>query len=615
MNIEDLNEPIFGKWYIVEEIGSGAFGTVYKIKRESFGKEYYSALKVIHVPQNKSEIKSLRKELGDDSSVSDYYTNFIRDFAGEIDMMAELKGNSNIVSFEDHDIIQDEDGIGWTILIRMELLTPFADFQAEHDLDNHDVVRLGMDICSALELCEKRNIIHRDIKPDNIFLSKDGDYELGDFGIARELEKTTGGLSKKGTYSYMAPEVYLGKPYNNTVDIYSLGIVMYKLLNHNRAPFMPDYPIPITFTDREKSLQLRMRGAEIPDIKDIPKALNDIVKKACAYDPKDRYSSASELKQALSDVLNANAPTVKIEKQKPEIEETEPTEEFDEKTAGPFTSPKYSEKTQKITMDETDTSDAFDEKTLGPFSEKNESVSAGLTKSLIADKKYKKDIIISALVTLAASVIYSIFTGGLYEGLFFTASVLLFTAIVLFKHKYKLYYLIYSSGIAILSNSIIKIIYLELNDIHVLIWELFCLVSALIVLFSIIYGYKINKKTYLLKSIYLITAINALAITTLNLMVLLYDVTDTVPYFYCFGLNFVFTILGIALPFLAVYKKAITPIVVLDLIATVVVVITIILKQYVFIVFAVLVLIIALIILADILTLIYLKTLIHERQK
>ena len=329
MNVQGITQPIFGKWKIEEKLGAGAFGTVYKIKRESFGKMYYSALKVIKIPQDEGEIKSLRNELGDDKSVSEYYTNFVQAFAKEIELMSELKGNSNIVSFEDHDFIQNEDGIGWTILIRMELLTPFVDYQSKNELNIKDIIKLGIDICSALESCEKKNIIHRDIKPENIFLSDDGRYELGDFGIARELEKTTGGLSKKGTYSYMAPEIYLGKPYNNTVDIYSLGIMLYKFLNHNRAPYLPKYPHPITFSDREKSLQSRMNGDEIPDIKDIPETLNNVVKKACAFDSKDRYQSASEMKKALNETLNTETATVK---------ESNIHEEFEtmEKTVGPF---------------------------------------------------------------------------------------------------------------------------------------------------------------------------------------------------------------------------------------------------------------------------------------
>ena len=71
---------------------------------------------------------------------------------------------------------------------------------------------MGRELTSALIFCQKKGLIHRDIKPENIFVSEAGQFKLGDFGVARTVEKTTGGLSRKGTEKYMAPEVYLGKP-------------------------------------------------------------------------------------------------------------------------------------------------------------------------------------------------------------------------------------------------------------------------------------------------------------------------------------------------------------------------------------------------------------------
>lgn len=91
---------------------------------------------------------------------------------------------------------------------------------------------------NALEYCQCQNIIHRDIKPENIFVSRFGEFKLGDFGIARETGSALrADYPKKGTFSYMAPEMYKGEEYDARVDIYSLGIVLYKLCNHNRLPF------------------------------------------------------------------------------------------------------------------------------------------------------------------------------------------------------------------------------------------------------------------------------------------------------------------------------------------------------------------------------------------
>ena len=117
------------------------------------------------------------------------------------------------------------------------------------------------------------------------------------------MEKTTGGLSKKGTYTYMAPEVYREQPYGASADLYSLGLVLYRLLNDNRAPFLPPYPQPITHSDRENALAKRMSGAPLPPPCSARGSLAGIVLKACAYQPKDRYLSPEEFRHALEEAL------------------------------------------------------------------------------------------------------------------------------------------------------------------------------------------------------------------------------------------------------------------------------------------------------------------------
>lgn len=205
--------------------------------------------------------------------------------------MNRLRGHSNIVNYEDHLVQRLEDGQTWDILIRMEYLTCINERFKSHIPTRADIIRLGMDLCQALELCQKYNIIHRDIKPDNVFISPNGDYKLGDFGIARQLERTMGNLSKKGTFNYMAPEVYKGNAYNSSVDLYSLGIVMYRLLNGNRLPFLPDAPKPILPDDREMALIRRMSGELMSLPRDAQNRFGEIVLKACAFDPTQRYSS------------------------------------------------------------------------------------------------------------------------------------------------------------------------------------------------------------------------------------------------------------------------------------------------------------------------------------
>ena len=166
-------EPIDGKWYIKELLGEGSYGKVFRIEREDISGKKSAALKAITIPQSKTEISTMRASLRDEQSVKEYYKDIAGKLLNEFNLMAKLKGNSNIVSYEDHNIEPHEDGIGYDILIRMELLTPLSEY-FENGIDEKDVIRLGIDICKALEICQQYEIVHRDIKPENIFVSQSG---------------------------------------------------------------------------------------------------------------------------------------------------------------------------------------------------------------------------------------------------------------------------------------------------------------------------------------------------------------------------------------------------------------------------------------------------------
>ena len=293
----------FKDWTIEKSIGEGAFGKVYKIVREDFGHTYEAALKVMEIPQSQAELDSLQNECLSEQEIEEYYHGMVEDIVEEFTLMSKLKGHSNIVSYEDHQVVKKQDGFGWIIYIRMELLTGLFSHAKNIELTNHDVTKLGIDICKALEVCKQYHIIHRDIKPENIFISNVGTYKLGDFGIARELEKTSSGLSQKGTRSYMAPEVYKGMEYNSSVDIYSLGIVLYRFLNDNRLPFLPAAPQKIRYSDKEKADLLRMSGQSMPAPAHASEELARVVLKACAYLPQERYSSAEDMRADLESVL------------------------------------------------------------------------------------------------------------------------------------------------------------------------------------------------------------------------------------------------------------------------------------------------------------------------
>ena len=293
-------EPFFGSWHIKRFIGAGSYGKVFEIERRDFDMVFTGALKAITIPADKSEYEQVLEAGMDREGASTYFRDYVQELNREIALMSRLKGHSNIVSYEDHQIIPHEDGIGWDILIRMELLRPINDaLRQNKSFTRAEVVRLGTDLCRALEVCGQYNIIHRDIKPANIFISDTGDYKLGDFGVARIASASTGASTRAGTVNYMAPEVFRGEKYTANVDIYSLGLVMYQLLNANRMPFYPPYPQPITFSAAEQARARRLAGEALPLPSGAQDALGQLVCKACAPDPAQRFAGPLALRKAL----------------------------------------------------------------------------------------------------------------------------------------------------------------------------------------------------------------------------------------------------------------------------------------------------------------------------
>ena len=295
---DNFNNITWPGWETVGILGRGSFGAVYEIRREVFKDTERAALKVISIPQNNSDIDELYSDGYDEESISCAFQNHLESIVAEYSLARKMNGSANIVNCDDIRYIQHSDGIGWDVFIKMELLTPLSK-AFTGAIPEDMVIRAARDICSALVLCKKHDIIHRDIKPQNIFLSENGDFKLGDFGIAKTVEKTMGG-TKIGTYKYMAPEVYHNRPYGSAADVYSLGLVLYWMLNHRRMPFIPLPPQTLKVDDEENSRNRRLNGEPLPPPANGSDKLKAIVLKACAFDPADRYGSAA----AMLDDLN-----------------------------------------------------------------------------------------------------------------------------------------------------------------------------------------------------------------------------------------------------------------------------------------------------------------------
>lgn len=290
-----IGQTILG-YTIEEEIGVGGFGTVYKVCKKNQSGTYIRALKHISLPTRKQYNDVLHSMGGDYSKADDYFADILKDIVHEIRILNDLteKGVRNVVWYYENQIDEHKSPLRYDIYILMEYLTPFSDYIIKNDITLRNIIKMGKDILTALIECHKNNIIHRDIKEDNIFVANDGTYKLGDFGVSKKLQDRSMAESMKGTPNYIAPEVYLGKEqYDNTVDIYSLGIVLYKLLNYNRNPFMPRYPDTYNSDDEDKAFEKRMKG-DVPSLpQNASERLGQVITKAI-LSKNDRYRNAKE---------------------------------------------------------------------------------------------------------------------------------------------------------------------------------------------------------------------------------------------------------------------------------------------------------------------------------
>lgn len=284
-------------WECVRVLGKGSFGKVYEIRRFENGQIYKAALKVISIPQYPDEIEDAYREGFSKKEIAEYFKSFVNDTVENIRLISSLREHTTIVSYEDYMVIEHENEIGWDILIRMELLTPLLEWEREHLVDEKSVIKLGSDICQALEVCHKKKIIHHDVKPGNIFVNKNGTFKLGDFGIARIVKESMHGMPMKGAISHMAPEIYKGLGYNETVDLYSLGLVLYRFLNYGRMPFLP--MAEVKYIDSQYAIERRLSGEEIPAPMNGSIQLKRVVLEVLQYEPYKRVQSAAKFRELL----------------------------------------------------------------------------------------------------------------------------------------------------------------------------------------------------------------------------------------------------------------------------------------------------------------------------
>ncbi len=300
MTIEKLkaSEPFFGSWYVDSKVAEGKNSAVFKVYKNENGIVRNKALKVIKVPGSDREIsKVIASEKYE--TMGEYLESREKSIRSKTEKMLMLKNRKNIVSFEDYTVINESSC--FYVIILMELLTPLGECLKADSVSEKEVVKLMTDLSFAIEDFRQQGITHEEIRPDNIYVDKEGNYKLGDFGIANSEDDEI----EIDVSSYKAPELYLEGIKGETSDIYSLGLLCYKLLNNNRMPFLPDAPAPVSLTDRENAFKKRLTSEAFPNPVNADINLSRIVLKAAAFSPLERYYSPFLLRTELQRYENA----------------------------------------------------------------------------------------------------------------------------------------------------------------------------------------------------------------------------------------------------------------------------------------------------------------------
>ncbi|MBR5438190.1 MAG: protein kinase, partial [Clostridia bacterium] len=304
MTIEKLKtlEPIFGSWYVDSKLAEGRSSKVFKVYKTVDGETEFLALKTMKFPASDKELSRVI-ESGRYKTVGEYLDTLEAAVTDNMNKMLSLRTNENIVRFDNFRIVKESSC--FYVVMLMELLSPFSEKVSTDGISVAQAIEIGKDLCSAAEGFRSMGIIHHQIKPENIYVDGEGNYKLGDFGISN-----IAGRVRTEASPYMAPEVFNEAVYDTSSDIYSIGVLLYKLLNNNRLPFLPEFPKPVSLNDRELAFKKQMRGEPLPAPSQSDAGMTKIIAKALAHSQSDRYYSPLLMKTELerhSDALSAPA--------------------------------------------------------------------------------------------------------------------------------------------------------------------------------------------------------------------------------------------------------------------------------------------------------------------
>ena len=263
------NGIILGKRYeVISKIGAGGMADVYK------GKD--------HMLNRYVAIKVLKKEFKEDE-------NFVRKFRSEAQAAAGLI-HPNVVNVYD---VGEDRGLYYMVMELVEGITLKEYIDKKGRLSHKETISIAIQMCTGIGVAHAANIIHRDIKPQNIIISKDGKVKVTDFGIAKATTSNTISSNAMGSVHYTSPEQARGGFSDQKSDIYSIGITLYEMVT-GQVPFDGDSTVSVAIKHLQEEIT---PPSEI--VPDIPYSLEQIILKCTQKNGERRYRNTGELIQDL----------------------------------------------------------------------------------------------------------------------------------------------------------------------------------------------------------------------------------------------------------------------------------------------------------------------------
>jgi len=277
-------------------------GTAVYLVRSNKSDQFY-VLKHISVPESQRQVDALifTGAAADAEAAQEYYQQVVSDYQSELEQMVALANSPNLDCFRSYEIKPKEDGVGFDVFLMSEYRSTLERYLAENAMTQSGAVNLALDLCSALQELRGAGLIHRDVMPANIYLNNQGHFMLGDLGIAKIEELKFCTMPEAMLSPYSAPELFdLMGNVNETIDIYAVGLILYRIYNGNHAPFEDEK------TSAKSADRMRITGQEMPAPMFADYEMAGIIQKACAFQPEDRYQTPDELKDALVDYMKRN---------------------------------------------------------------------------------------------------------------------------------------------------------------------------------------------------------------------------------------------------------------------------------------------------------------------